>query len=96
MGSLVIVPLADVGSQTNNVATDLSALNPASMWIVGTFAGTIQVQVSADGTTFVSQGSPVTAPAQVALPADTKFARINVTAYSSGTVKSLVVGRYAS
>ena len=83
-----ILALADVGSATNNAAITLDG-DDFDLWVQGTFVGTIQPEISADGTNFVALGSTFTVPTRVAIPNSAQFVRIDVTAYTSGTVESI-------
>ena len=93
MGKQINRALADVGSATNNAGINVSDLDACAMYVQGTFVGTVQLQISSDGSTYVNEGSAVTVPDRIAIPADAKFTRIDVTAWTSGTIESVVSGR---
>lgn len=57
--------------------------------------GTWQLQISADGTNWFNYGSAVTDTGYVECTAEAKYARINVTAYTSGTGVATIWGRYS-
>lgn len=88
-----IASLPNITSATFNVGMDCSVQDTKSFWVLGTFVATAQVQISPDNLTYVNTGAPVTAPGVVTLPTTTRFARLNVTAYTSGTVQSLIEGQ---
>jgi len=85
-------PLADLTSQAANVGVQCGDLEVAAMWVVGTFVGTWQMQISPDNTNWIDEGSSDTVPGRVVIPADAQFARIDVTAFTSGTFESLITG----
>lgn len=100
MGKYVTREMGDVGSATQSTEVNVEDLEHFSFHIHGTFVGTVQPQISHDGTAWVDFGSPVTAPAHIpfatyGLPHDAKAARVDVTAYTSGTIESDVAGRDA-
>ncbi len=84
--------LADLVATGQNAGITISDLESADMYIFGTFVATVQVQVSPDGTNFVNEGSAVTAGARVALPDTAQQVRLDVTAFTSGTIESAVGG----
>ena len=79
-----------LGSVTTNAAIDVSNSENSSYWVCGTFVGTVKLQVSPDGTNWVDSGSAVTAPAIIAIPRAAKFARLNCTAWTSGSIEGFV------
>lgn len=79
-----------------NAGVDCSTLDSKRMWIVGTFVGTVQVEISPDDVAYIAEGVALTAPGDVALPADTRFARANCTAFTSGVIESQVTGLVTS
>lgn len=83
-----IILLADVGSATNNAGVGLDG-DDFDMYVQGTFVGTVQLEISADGTNYVPEGTAVTVPDRIAIPNSAQFARIDVTAYTSGTIESV-------
>ena len=84
--------LADITSQAANAGVNTSEYETANMHVYGTFVATVQVQVSHDNTNWINEGSALTATGKVALP-PALFSRCNVTAFTSGTIKSVVMGR---
>ena len=84
--------LADVGSATNNAGVNVSDLESATLWVKGTFVGTVQPEESPNNVDWYAVGSPVTAPGRQVISSDALYVRIDVTAYTSGTVESLVTG----
>ena len=85
-------PLADLTGTGQNAGVEVSDLESSAVWIVGTFVGTAQMQVSPDGTNWVDEGAALTTPGKVAVPDYVKQVRVDCTAYTSGTIESLVTG----
>jgi hypothetical protein len=56
------------------------------VYISGTFVGTVVTEASADGTNFAPVAAGLTAPGIVRVPATAKKVRLNVTAFTSGTI----------
>lgn len=76
---------------------DMDAYDHLGTLVGGTFVGTVAVQVSNDGVTWVALGAAVTAPATtVQLDCPFKFARLNCTAYTSGTIVGQLGAKAAS
>jgi len=86
-------PLADITSQAANAGVEVSDFESATAWVLGTFVGTVQMQISPDGTNWVNSGSAVTAVATIAIPDTAKQVRFDCTAYTSGTIEGVVTGR---
>ena len=63
----------------------------AGIQVFGTFVGTYDVELSIDGTNFSKYSTGKTAPTFLDIPAARK-ARINVTAWTSGTIEWRVGG----
>ncbi len=85
-------PLADLTGTGQNAGIVVNDLETAAIWIVGTFVATAQVQISPDGTNWVDEGAALTAPGRVSIPADANQVRVDCTAYTSGTIESVVTG----
>lgn len=85
--------VADVTAQAVSGAITISDLDVSSFWVLGTFAGTGQIEVSPDNVNWIAEGATFTVPVKRALPADAVFARLNVTAFTSGAFESQVTGR---
>lgn len=83
---------ADLTATGQNAGVEVSDLETAHYWVVGTFVGTLQVQISPDGTNWVNEGSALTAPGYVAIPAAAKQVRGDCTAYTSGTIEGVITG----
>lgn len=92
MGSFNTKTTADLTGTGQNAGVDVSDLETASYWVFGTFVGTVQMQVSPDGTNWVDEGSPVSAAARISIPQEAKQARLDCTAYTSGTIESAITG----
>lgn len=85
--------LADLGSATTNAASaDVSNCERLMLCISGTFVGTVQAEVSADGTKFSKYGTALTAPGVVEITGPCKAVRANCTAWTSGTIESRLSG----
>ena len=84
--------LADLGGTGQNAGVHVGDLETADVWVVGTFVGTLQVQVSPDGTNWVNEGSALTAPGKISIPKAAKQVRGDCTAYTSGTIEMVVTG----
>ncbi len=93
MGSFESRVMANLTSVAANAGVNVSDLESAVVWVVGTFVGTVKLQVSPDNTNWVDSGSSVTAPAMIAIPDGAKYARLNCTAYTSGTISGVITGR---
>jgi hypothetical protein len=71
-------------------------LDDLSVFIFGTFSGTMTIEASCDGTNFVplkdrgGTAISTTAPAMFALSGSATHIRRNCTAYSSGTIQSVL------
>ena len=85
--------VADVTSQAVSASIRYDDLEEASYWVVGTFVGTGQIEVSPDDVDFIAEGATFTVPVKRTLPTDAKFARLNVTAFTSGAFESQLSGR---
>lgn len=57
--------------------------------VSGTFVGTVQIEISVDGTNFAITGSALTAPGSVAIPQAARKVRSNCTAWTSGTITAV-------
>jgi len=84
---------ADLTGTGQNAGVEVSDMESGFYWVVGTFVGTVQVQVSPDGTNWVNEGSALTVPGKIAMPAGTKQMRADCTAFTSGTIEGVVTGR---
>lgn len=93
MPRLQSVTLDDLTSVATTAAVSIASMETKDMYVMGTFVGTCQPQVSPDGTNWLDVGAALTAPAIVALPSGALFARLDCTAYTSGTISSAVTGR---
>lgn len=87
------VALADLTGTGANAAKSVADFETAHLYVTGTFVGTVVAEVSGDGTNWAPAGAAVTAPAVIALPASASMARLNCTAFTSGTIKSHLAGR---
>lgn len=81
-----------LGSVTTNAGINVQDLETSQMWVTGTFVGTVKLQVSPDNVAWVDSGSPVTAPALIAIPEGVGYVRLNCTAYTSGSIVGIVTG----
>lgn len=86
--------LQDLDAQENGAAVDVSHLEEIAVLAGGTFVGTVELQVSFDGTTFVPHPTLTgkTAPFSGAVGFRCKQIRMVTTAYTSGTVKCAYSG----
>lgn len=75
----------------SSAALDVSDLEDVVVMLAGTFAGTLKVDVSFDGTNFAEWGSK-TAPAAYATIPACKAIKMRCSAYTSGTPRAGVVG----
>lgn len=93
MGKYYSKDFANITSQANNAAIDVSQLTDGSNVIVyGTFTGTVSVQWSHNGTDFVDYSTALTAPGYKEKIPSCKALRLNCSAYTSGTIKGAVFG----
>jgi len=58
----------------------------------GTFAATLQVEASIDGSEYFNVGSAVSAPGVVPVPETVEFIRVRTTVYTSGEPKAVLAG----
>jgi hypothetical protein len=58
----------------------------------GTFAATLQVEASIDGSEYFNVGGAVSAPGVVPVPETVEFIRVRTTAYTSGAPKAVLAG----
>jgi hypothetical protein len=58
----------------------------------GTFAATLQVEASIDGSEYFNVGSAVIAPGVVPIAETVEFIRVRTTAYTSGEPKAVLAG----
>jgi hypothetical protein len=87
------VALADLGSVAINTPGFCGDLEFAQLFVTGTFVGTAVVEASGDGTNYAPVAAGLTAPGIVTLPSGAQKARLNVTSWTSGTIKSHIAGR---
>ena len=87
--------LADLTGTGQNAAVNVEDLESGSVWVHGTFVGTAQVQVSPRlaSPSWVNEGSALTVPGRIAIPAGTALVRIDCTAFTSGDIESTAAGR---
>jgi len=86
---LAVAAAATGGQATHNIAD----FKYGSVQIHGTFAGTIQLEVSNDGTVWVSLGGAETTPGITEHNFNTEFIRANITVYGSGAINVTLVGK---
>jgi hypothetical protein len=69
---------------------------PAGLFLSGNFSGTIQLQLSADGSSFVDWGAPLVyagvSIAHIPLDAPALWIQAKVTAYAAGACVATIVG----
>ena len=63
----------------------ISSASAVTVFVSGTFVATYQVETSHDGTVWKAE-TPASAPAVVQVTSVAAFIRVNVTAYTSGTI----------
>ena len=78
-------------SVASGAAQDVRDATTISAYISGTFVGTVQWQISADGTNWLDEGAAQTAPGVVVITKPTFFVRADTTAYTSGTPVGILV-----
>lgn len=94
MPAAFIKEFDDLGSITATDAIDVEHVENTAVIIGGTFTGTVSLQISFDGSTWINHP---TINGKTAAFAGTvgfrcKALRMNCTAYSSGTIKTAVSG----
>lgn len=72
------------------VAVEVSDYDTVGCFVGGTFVGTVQIEVSFDGTNWAAYGAALTAPGTVAITIPVKQVRANCTAYTSGLAVAYV------
>lgn len=85
--------VADLTGTGDSVSINVSDLEAASIWTVGTWAATVGVEISPDNVNFVALGSTYTVVTKTVLPTDTRFVRITCSAFTSGDIETVVAGR---
>jgi hypothetical protein len=80
-----IIALNVPASVASGSAVNVENLYYKTIIFSGTFTATCQIQVSNDNSTWVKVGSDVTAASVVRVEEQSKFLRINTSAYTSGT-----------
>lgn len=91
--------LGNFGSAVAGTAVDCSPLDGTSVFLVGgTFVGTVQVEVTPDdGTTWIPLANGAfTAPGSLPIEHALKKVRANCTAWTSGTIKTAIMGKDSS
>lgn len=88
--------LAVPASATTGAATNVSALGPKTVFIQGSFTGTFQTQISADGTNWHNEGSAFTAAGTLFIEKPCNYVRFNCTAFTSSSATAHVVGTYST
>lgn len=75
-------------------AIDMQNVEKSTFGVAGTFGGaTVTLQISMDGTTFVSSGLTVTAAGRMELTTPCKQARLNVTGGTAASITGAVALR---
>ena len=82
--------VADVSSATASASLNVAEMETASWWVLGTFVGTVILEISPDDVTWIVSGSSATVPIAFTIPAHARFARIDVSSYTSGDFESTV------
>lgn len=78
-----------------DAAVDVSSLSDVVVQVSGTFVGTVQIEVSQDGTNFAQFGANQTAPGILEITIPCKQIRSRCSAYTSGTAVTTYGGRVA-
>lgn len=94
MGRLQQGTLGDFTAVAVGTAVDISKLEDSQALVLGTFVGTVAIEISTDGGTTWVPFDTATAPKVVTLP-DVGKVRANCTAFTSGTIKVRYGGRDA-
>lgn len=91
-GNFSLGSLVATGAAT---AAEVAHFEDVGVLVSGTFVGTCEIQVSFDGTTFVSHPTLTakTAPFSGLIGFPCKAVRLNCTAYTSGTISGSGGGR---
>lgn len=84
------------GSVAAGAACDVSDLERKCVYVSGTFTATVQIQLSADGTNWVNEGTALTTAGNLEITKPARYIRANTTAYTSGTPAALVVGVHST
>jgi hypothetical protein len=80
-----VVTPPSVDTSGLGTALDIWGATTKLVQATGTFTGTIQIQGSLDGTTWVNEGSAITAAGALAITNAWNYLRSKCTAYTSGT-----------
>lgn len=84
------IDLGAFTSVSTGAAKPTGPSTSATVYVNGTFVGTLIVEISADGTNFspAPGSSSFTAPGTLALPADVPFVRGRCSAFTSGQINA--------
>lgn len=85
--SLEVKPAVDVGRAEN-----VFRFRDKFVQVHGTFVATLQLEGTLNGSDYFAVGSPVTAPAVIAVPQTVEFLRVRTTAFTSGAPHALFGG----
>jgi len=72
-------------------AVDLQGRTRFSVQATGTFSAQIKIEVSLDGENWVEQGAALAAAGLQSFALAAKFVRVNVSAYTSGTIEKVLL-----
>lgn len=75
------------GTSTAGQTLDVEGYDvPVGVGVFGTFVGTMQIEVSMDGTNWAPFGAALTAPGTVKIDIPVKMVRAHCTAWTSGAI----------
>lgn len=79
-------------SVTAGASCDVSDLDRKCVYVSGTFTATVQIQLSADGSNWVNEGTALSAAGTLEITKPARYLRANTAAYTSGTPVAQIVG----
>jgi hypothetical protein len=74
-------------------AHDIVEFSYGSVQVIGTFVGTVQIQLSNDGVTWVNLGAAIAAASIVEINIYSKYIRANIASYTSGSISVVLIGK---
>jgi len=81
-----------VGATATQSQHDISDFKYGSVQVTGTFVGSVQLQISSDGTTWVNLGAAIAAPALTELDLYSRYIRADVT-WTSGSITAVLIAK---
>ena len=90
-----VTEVVNLREEFGEVVEEIKSRRNADLYVFGPFVGTVALEISPDGTNFIAEGSALTVPGRLAIPESAHSARANVTAFTSGTISTVVASENA-